>query len=301
MFFSLSDSSKLFATQVNSQYTSCHPQYDLNNTIHAIFARSKFEKDMDYEALEPALRLASHLLDAECVIEYMWAVMCSTGHQSYGEEEADGDDDGEDESDDIEMTEAEAVSDDGSGIPLTLAEKAQVHSMLTSMASLVNYAQADIEGTTVAATKTLGPNQHQDRDLFPGRNREIVLSSSTYEKMMSLYFSALRSLGGQFSAELLTVYADIAVSLVHEVANVAYVARFWAAEVGLEGSAVSEDGFGLDLDELLTLWGVDEGRVMPMFRTEFWTEVVPALGSGALFVPRVNVQRPMQEEFCGVQ
>ena len=47
--------------------------YDLDNEIYPIFAQHNFA-DADYEALEPALRLASHLITNPCLLDYWYAV-----------------------------------------------------------------------------------------------------------------------------------------------------------------------------------------------------------------------------------
>ena len=72
--------------------------FDLNNPIHPIFARANFEdaeivgdvenpdcldsdleyfQGSDYEAIRPALMLASRLISTPCVLDYWYAVLCT--------------------------------------------------------------------------------------------------------------------------------------------------------------------------------------------------------------------------------
>ena len=90
-------------SDINSGSENCQPVQeeavcDLSNSVHAIFARANFEdaeivsdvedphclesdlecfRGSDYEAIRPALMLASRLISTPCLLDYWYAVLCT--------------------------------------------------------------------------------------------------------------------------------------------------------------------------------------------------------------------------------
>lgn len=90
-------------------------QYDLTNEIHPVFAKERFDEAMDYVAITPALRLATRLITTDCLMDYWYAILCTTPvdepEEEDGEEGKSEEPTAEAENDELE----ESRSGDGQG------------------------------------------------------------------------------------------------------------------------------------------------------------------------------------------
>ena len=279
---------------------------ELVNDIHPIFASYKFP-GADYHKLLPSLRLASRLIDTDCLLDFWHALF-------FGKER-------------------QVPNSDGSSHPayfrtktlLSARDRAMTRAQLRSMAHLVRFHRDSKLGPSSGCTCRHGgllascsPYEAGD---FWGTHSQVSYSQELYQCVLDAHEQSLDT--------QLTTFADFAILLVHELAHAAYYATIPThySEVAFEYNTMSETGYdwtafvfsGIpwwqgssfvlldwpsatigvmyeknefniclhgDYSKIEVRWPIPLDYLHMLFTDNFWENVVPLEGAAALKVPK---------------
>ncbi|KAK4547208.1 hypothetical protein LTR36_001429 [Oleoguttula mirabilis] len=293
---------------------------DLANDVHPLFARENMQ-GFDYDAILPALRLASHFLTTECLSSYWWAVLWGP----YTENE-----DPDCLCKEYDMAHYSMRFEEDKLEP---EEFADLQRDLRNLAKIVHYSVAELhacgrcarlEGVTI-------PADVLDPERCYGEPSEITIGNAIHDELMRVKQLADRE--GEatgMSEKLAERYLELAVSLVHETAHAAATARRGGfPPMPINDRKMAEDGYdweesvfgglpsivldgtmvltewpsptlhasyaakgglwfcGKITDPISRYWRIPGSWTRQLFQTAFWRDVVPVKGSAALRPPKI--------------
>lgn len=290
--------------------------YDLEGSVHPVFASQNFEAGIEYDALLPTLRLASRFLTTDCLLRYWYVshfAKCVTLMYPKGSGK-------EGQSYDSAFPPHEEMTDE---------DIAKTKEFLFDLASVVRFRfKASTQpGSHGYARPCRGQLLDMQGPAFFGNRSEICFDCD-YQKIIQLHRSNGQS---QPTEEQLLLYFNVAMTFTHELAHVAHIARHGEnkpemplgyrniAEAGydwqesvLDGSPLFSDGqlifeewpcpgardryvydanlielHGPLRDRLTRIWRVPLGWALQMFQSRFWDETVVARGADALKAPKL--------------
>jgi len=187
--------------------------YDLANDVHPIMGPDNFD-DADYEALLPALRLASRLLLSENSLKYFFTVFhVDPAFKPYAPDAGYGDE--------------TYVYHPTLDRKLTKKEVKVVKRDLEIMADTVAFYHEDLhDGSDGTCGFACDEAEISLAALgFEGWHSKIVVSDDAYNEITKLYLEAGGN-GSKFPPELLWAYMKLACVLLHELAHAAQRSRW---------------------------------------------------------------------------
>lgn len=205
--------------------------YDLCNPIHPIFARHNFPS-ADYDALVPALRLASLLISTDCLLDWWYYTLHPQGPS-------------------VEFPK-DHVLEGGEYRPkilnkgkLSALQLASVKLDLLGMANIIRFYRCDFDSPTAGACTTRGEGTMipapGDRPFY-GCPSAVCYNDDNYEVLCEISRDA-KGTGSSFNYLELAEHLSFAEDLVHELAHAVEnaVGVFCTDPVGL--NKVAEAGF----------------------------------------------------------
>lgn len=202
--------------------SNCSDRFELDNDINVLFAARNFY-GVRYEVLEPALRLASLLLETPCLMQYWYAAFFSLKHFP--------------SSNDPSQT-SKAIARKETA--LTAKEVAQVRLKFAGLAQHVRFygsprlCRCGFAGATCSAESRL----NLALSGFEGNASDIIIDPTTYEEICEAYDDI------HATDKLREIYLGLAVTLCHEVSHAVHNARFSARDrIGFEDQNFSEEGY----------------------------------------------------------
>ncbi|KAK5675319.1 hypothetical protein LTS10_012085 [Elasticomyces elasticus] len=286
--------------------------FDLDNAVHPLFVRENF-RDADYDALLPALRLATRLLNCEASIIYYHTIF----HVKITKKHYPA-------SSNVEYDEYEAVYPPNRS--LTVKEVRRVRKEFSNIADTMQFHRKELR----SGNKGQCDESQAEVDLsvswqgFRGWPSAINYNEKGYADLVELYHQTTDK---DVSAPLAIHYVQFARMLCHELSHAAAFYRWgdYGGEVAWADNVLTESGFDWEtivwggiLDDEHTLlqwpgittansylrkgstmkcvgqpaaadveWELPLGWVLQMCRTSFWEEVVPIKGRDALIAPKL--------------
>lgn len=211
---------------------------ELDDPIHSIFAEEKFQ-DMRYEVLKPALRLVSLFLLSPGSLEYMYAAMISPLREMLYANATEE-----------QPRTFKAISRKRTS--LTRADVARIKEILELLGNLITFRKLLGEGKSSGAVCTAQLDikadsiYNADGTPWRGTGSQISLSVHRYDLLCDIHDSLLT---GDIAKreQYLYVSAEIAKTIMHEVAHAVRAARFeHEIQHGFEDQCLSEEGFDLE-------------------------------------------------------
>ena len=206
----------------------------LKNDIHPLFAREKFDSDINYDALKPGLQLVTRLLDTPQMHHYFYVIFFGQTHD-LGLQDREGRD-------------LREIRSDNRIHMLTDQDVAEVRRKLVGLAEMLTIGVSDLPPNVRAAYSPVvsyekdGHSYYQTKPRFsilyglPGCEARIKISRRWYEEILNLQ--------NTYPAAALTGQFIVAEKILHELAHAADGAAFHdnTAEKFFQDNAVNEAG-----------------------------------------------------------
>jgi hypothetical protein len=212
----------------NFQDTGCISTdcYNLDNTIHPLFSKDRFPSGLDYEAMVPSLRLATHLLDADAVVEYCTAMVHGKVFNNRGEEMELRGLSGNDCDRGVSWTTTVRCAYTSHTDKRTRAEE-----LLQRLSHVVRFDilthPEDIHTSHAQCQPLHGPLSGQLTSTFRGCGSSIFLNPRELDRLATLSYRKKNRKGHQLLA---FARFSLAVLLIHELAHSIQLASFGSRE-----------------------------------------------------------------------